>query len=138
MGAVVSYWCCAQIEGNREGLALHCLNLAGFTVYAPRIHVRRRSSTRKARVQTTSLFPGYAFVLIELQWHAARWCPGVLRLILDGVQPARVPEHVILDLRSRERDGVVVLPEKRTLRPGDPVRVVGGLFAGTQGASNKR
>jgi GAF domain-containing protein len=42
--------------------------------------------------------------------------PGVLKLILDGVQPARVPDRVILDLKSRERDGVVVLPEKRGVR----------------------
>ena len=31
------------------------------------------------------LFPGYAFVSIELQWHDARWCPGVATLIKDGL-----------------------------------------------------
>ena len=47
--------------------------------------------------QAAPLFPGYAFVLIELQWHAARWSPGVHRLVLDGLQPA-VPDKVIAEL----------------------------------------
>jgi hypothetical protein len=85
----VSYWACAQLEINRERLALHCLGLAGYEVYLPRIRSQRAMGLRKA---VTALFPGYAFVLIELQWHAARWSPGVLRLVLDGVQPAKVPD----------------------------------------------
>jgi transcriptional antiterminator RfaH len=76
------------------------------------------------------LFPGYAFVLIELQWHAARWSPGVIRLVLDGVQPARVPDRVIADLRSRERNGLVELSLRPGFRPGDKVRITRGLFAG--------
>ena len=37
------------------------------------------------------LFPGYLFLAIELQWHAARTAPGVARLVMDGERPARVP-----------------------------------------------
>ena len=33
------------------------------------------------------LFPGYVFVVIESQWHAARWSPGVSNLIMDGEKP---------------------------------------------------
>ena len=36
-----------------------------------------------------ALSPGYSFVLIELQWHAARWAPGTLGLVMDGITPAR-------------------------------------------------
>ena len=28
-------------------------------------------------VVTSALFPGYTFIAIELQWNAARYCPGV-------------------------------------------------------------
>jgi hypothetical protein len=44
----------------------------------------------------SALVPGYAFVQIALQWHAACWCPGVVRLVMDGVRPAKVPDTVML------------------------------------------
>jgi hypothetical protein len=61
-GRMGYYWACAQVDARRERLALYCLNLAGYQTYVP--HIR---SPRKASVP---LFPGYAFILIELQWHA--------------------------------------------------------------------
>jgi len=76
------------------------------------------------------LFPGYAFVLITLQWHAARWSPGVVRIVLDGLAPARVPDAVIAELRGRERNGLIELPKPPTVQPGDRVRVRRGPFAG--------
>lgn len=99
---VVAFWACAQLEANRERLALHCLRLGGFTTYLPRLLERRLIKGRTV-ISKLPLFPGYAFVWIELQWHAARWCPGVLRLVLDGAQPAKVPDQVIADLKKRER-----------------------------------
>jgi transcriptional antiterminator RfaH len=117
------YWACAQI--NRERLALHCLGLAGYEVYLPRIRSQRATGLRKA---VTPLFPGYAFVLIELQWHAARWSPGVLRLVLDGVQPAKVPDKVIIELKGREKNGLVTLAPPPGLRPGDRVLIKHGPF----------
>ena len=71
--------------------------------------------------------PGYAFVSIELQWHAARWCLGVLRLVLDGAQPARVPDKVIADLRKRERNGLIELPPPPDFQRGDCVRIIGAV-----------
>jgi transcriptional antiterminator RfaH len=128
IGAIMSYWACAQLEANRERLALHCLGLAGYQTYLPRIRVRRITQGRKVSVRTSPLFPGYAFVLIELQWHAARWSPGVLRLVLDSDRPARVPDRVIADLRGRECNGFVVLPPPPEFRCGDRVLVKHGPF----------
>jgi transcription antitermination factor NusG len=73
-------------------------------------------------------FPGYAFVLIELQWHTARRAPGVTRIVLDGAAPARVPDAVIAEIRSRERGGLVGLPAR--FKRGDPVRILRGPFQG--------
>ena len=123
------FWACAQLEGNRERLALHCLELGGFTTYLPRLRERRLVKGRQVTV-TPALFPGYAFVLIELQWHAARWAPGVIRLVLDGAQPAKVPNTVIDDLRRRERNGLIELPPPPGLQRGDHVKIVRGAFAG--------
>ena len=43
----MSYWACAQLEANRERLALHCLSLRGFEVYLPRLRVKRITLARK-------------------------------------------------------------------------------------------
>jgi transcriptional antiterminator RfaH len=124
----VSFWCAAQLEPNRERLALYLLMQERFTVYAPRLRVRRTVRGRRED-REAPLFPGYCFVWIELQWHRARWCPGVVRLIMEGVRPAKVSDAVIEEIRGRERNGAIELP-KRRLKPGDPVRLLAGPFRG--------
>jgi transcriptional antiterminator RfaH len=85
---------------------------------------RASGRPRNARNQDPRLlFPGYAFVLIVLQWHAASRTPGVIRLVLDGGVPARVPDGIIAELRGRERNGPVRLPKPHPFRPGDRVRI---------------
>jgi transcription antitermination factor NusG len=106
-----NYWCAARLMSRREAYATHCLGVAGFQTYLPRL--RENRTIRGRRVDTTPvLFPGYCFVLITLQWHAARWCPGVVTLIMAGDGcPARVPDRVITEIRSRERNGLIELPK---------------------------
>jgi transcription antitermination factor NusG len=123
----MAFWACAQLRPQRERLALYCLALAGYATYRPLLRQHRVSRGR--RIDTTpALFPGYAFVLIELQWHAARWAPGVVRIVLDGAAPAHVPDTVIAEIRSRERGGLVELPAR--FKRGDPVRILRGPFQG--------
>jgi len=100
------YWCCAQVEPRRERLASYCLTLAGYEIYQPLLREQRRSHGRKITV-TPPLFPGYLFVWVVRGWWDARWSPGVVRLIMDGLLPARVPDAVINEIRSRERGGFV-------------------------------
>src|SRR5262249_37686242 len=78
-------------------------------VYYPRLRDRRIRRGRRVELRP-ALFPGYAFVLIRLQqWYAARWAPGTLGLIMDGVGPAKVPDAVIAEIRRREVDGLIEL-----------------------------
>jgi transcriptional antiterminator RfaH len=121
----MAYWAACQLQPHRTALALHVLGLRGFETYCPRLRERRARYGRLHGV-IKPLFVGYTFVLIQLQWHAARWAPGTLGLIMDGERPARVPDNVIADLRARERNGAVELP--RRARPGDRVRVLRGPF----------
>jgi transcriptional antiterminator RfaH len=124
----MGYWTVAQLVPNRTSLALHALAQQNFTVYAPKIRERRIIRGYKTEV-LSALFPGYAFVLITLQWHAARWCPGVVRLVMDGVQPAKVANDVIREIRDRERNGAVEF-SRRVLKHGDRVRILAGPFRG--------
>jgi transcription antitermination factor NusG len=100
-GDSVSYWAVARLEPHRERLALHCLTLAGFTAYYPRLRDWRIRHGRRIEVRPP-LFPGYCFFMIEAQWHSARWSVGVIGLIMGGIQPARVPDSVIAEIRCRE------------------------------------
>ena len=120
------YWACAQVEPRRERLASHCLGLAGYEIYQPLLREQRRSSHGRKITVTPPLFPGYLFVWVVRGWWDARWSPGVVRLIMDGLLPARVPDAVINEIRSRERGGFVELSRPRGLRPGMRVRVISG------------
>jgi transcriptional antiterminator RfaH len=129
----MSYWAVVRLEAQRERLALHCLGLAGYETYFPRLRERRISHGRRIEVRPP-LFPGYAFFVVEAQWHTARWSAGVIGLIMNGIQPARVADEVIADIRSRERGGLIDLqPPLGALRPGDRVKVTAGPFTGHLG-----
>ncbi len=122
----MAYWAVAQLQPQRQALALHLLGQRQFPAYAPRLRERRIIRGRRVECEVP-LFPSYAFIEIELQWHAARWCPGVVRLVMDGLQPAKVPGAVIEEIRGRERNGAVELP-KRRLQYGDRVKILAGPF----------
>ena len=94
------YWCAAQLQPQRDGLAPSLSPPTGIEIYAPRLREPRTAHGRKV-VRTPLLFPGYLFVRIELQWHAARWAPGVVRLVHEWCwTPAAVPDGVITDLQG--------------------------------------
>jgi len=138
----MAIWSAVRLQPHRERLALTELARAGFETYCPRILHRRVAQGRK--IETTPLlFPGYVFVLIVAQWHAARWVPGVIGFVMGGERPARVPDAVIDELKGRERNGIIKLPEKP--KPGSrvdfqvnerlrikvgPLRGLFGLYAG--------
>ena len=125
----MAYWCAARLLARREHLALRFLAQSGYETYFPQLREHRVSFGRKIEVRP-GLFPGYAFVLIQLQWHTARWAPGTLGLIMDGIQPAKVPDPVIEEIRSRERNGLVELPRREVFKAGDKVRITQGLLLG--------
>jgi transcriptional antiterminator RfaH len=128
----VMYWACARLEPRREAVAQHFLRLAGYEIYIPRVREQRLRRNRRVEV-ISPLFPAYGFVAIIQGWHSARWSIGVAGIIMDGVQPTRVPDSVIADIRNRERNGAIELPKPPGLRAGDKVRIVRGAFGGQLG-----
>src|SRR5262249_14094029 len=125
----MAYWCACRLQPHREALALHCLALNGFETYYPRVRDRRIRFGRTIE-NRPALFPGYAFVLIQLQWHTARWSPGTLGLIMDGARPAKVADDVIAEIRRRETNGLIELPPPPPLWRGARVRILRGPLSG--------
>jgi transcriptional antiterminator RfaH len=128
----VAYWAVSRLALKHERLALHCLGLAGYEVYLPRLRERRIVRGRRVEV-TPPLFPGYLFLRIELQWSAARWAPGTLGLIMNGEGPAHVSDAVVAELRARERRGAIELARPPQFRCGDRVRILQGPLQGHLG-----
>jgi len=62
--------------------------------------------------------------------HTNRKTGHAMSLVMDGLQPAKVPSAVIAEIRSRERGGLVELAKRPPGRPGDPVRVMRRPFEG--------
>jgi hypothetical protein len=118
----MAFWSCARLEPRREAVAQHFLKLAGYEVYIPQVREQRLRRSRRVEV-ISPLFPAYAFIVIERQWHSARWTIGVTAIIMDGATPARVPDQVIDEIRRREVRGCE-LPKLPSMRAGDRVRVL--------------
>jgi hypothetical protein len=107
------------------------LEQAGYEVYLPLVRWR----TRRRCTRVTPLFPGYCFTRIELQWHAIRQCPGVIRIVrCGGDEPSHVPDEVIAEIRSREHHGAIDLrKERKRLKAGDRVQIIDGILADRRG-----
>jgi len=119
-----SVWAPSAVRVNTKLLQSHAQIEGGASV-GSHTDAGSRSGRRS--------FRGYCFLTVEAQWYAARWSIGVIGLIMDGVRPARVADQVIDDLRKRERNGLIELPQRSGLKPGDQVRILQGSFAGQLG-----
>src|SRR6516165_10111218 len=105
----MAYWACAQVAPLQERAAQHFLGLHGFESYCPRLRIVRRRPGGRQIVTKPRLFPSYVFVAIVAGWWSARWCPHVVRLILNGATPAVVSDQIIAEIRRREVDGLIEL-----------------------------
>lgn len=129
----MSFWAVARTPSNRELYASMKLAIAGFETLAPRAKL-----IEDGRSRISALFPGYVFVKIFDRWHDARWCPGVINLIMAGEQPAKCPEFEIVKIieATNQKTGLVRLPKNPRIAPrtriveGSSVRILTGSFRG--------
>jgi transcriptional antiterminator RfaH len=84
-------------------------------------------------VSKVPLFPSYLFIWIAAGWWNARWCPGIVRLLVNGDTPMVVPDNLINEIKSRERGGLIELPRRDAFQVGDQVRITAGAFTGQLG-----
>jgi len=126
-------WIVARTEPAREQTARRFLELAKFTVYIPRLRERQTKGGRRIE-RLRPLFPSYAFIAFQGgRWWDARWSVGVAAVIMAGDGPAQLGDHIIDELRARERGGAVELPRREAFRVGDEVRIVAGPMQGLRG-----
>lgn len=118
----MSFWSVVQTHSQRENAAADHLKDRGFEVYLPRIKVLSGNGYRRI----VPLFPGYLFVRITHGWYPIVSTAGVMRLLRNGNQPAKIEDDIVREIQTREVGGIIKLP--RRLQIGDQVRILRGAF----------
>lgn len=130
------HWYVAQTQVHCEAKASHNLIRQGFDIYLPR-YLKRRRHARKVDTVAAPLFPRYLFVNIDMttqRWRSIQSTFGVSRLVMNGDEPAAVPNGVLGALRAREDEkGFVKLDRRPAFVPGDRVRILAGAFMDSLG-----
>jgi transcriptional antiterminator RfaH len=146
LAAEAAQWLVGRTQSRRERWAAANAERQGAETYLPLVLERgsyllrkghRTQMTPGARYRSsrvTPLFPGYIFIR-TLQWRYLLGTFGLIDLVRSGELPSIVPQTIIDDLRKREAEGIVQLPEaqKYLFHDNDAVRVIDGPFAGKQG-----
>jgi transcription antitermination factor NusG len=127
------YWSVAQCVAGRENYIADNLEERDFEVMNLRVRQRLKSTSR-----VVALFPGYCFVWIRDHFWAARRAPGVIDLVMNGLQPAKVPPAEITRITATldPKTMIVKLPKRTKVTtpigfaPGDNVKILSGQFRG--------
>jgi transcription antitermination factor NusG len=122
-------WFVARTLAHRESSAQFNLDQQGFRSFVPRLR-RTVRHARKLRNVEAPLFPGYIFLILDLQrdrWRAVNGTIGIATLIMGCEQPTPVPTGVVETLiAASDRSGLFNLD--RGLEIGQRVRILSGPF----------
>ncbi len=109
-----------------------CLNLErqGWRTFCPRIAKTIRSA-RRVKTELRPLFPGYAFVALDINrdaWSSVNSTFGVRHLVRSGDLPSALPDGVVPALMEMS-DGSGRVDFSSRLTVGESVRFLAGPFA---------
>jgi len=99
-------------------------------------HTRIVTHARRKIVRRLPFFPGYMFVLLDLErdrWRTVNGTMGVRGLIMQGEKPLPCPIGLVEKLQSCCDENGIFNPVF-DLKLGDAVRIVGGPFADAIGS----
>jgi transcriptional antiterminator RfaH len=124
-------WYVIRSKPNKEDFLSSQLTAYGIQVFYPRIRVK--TVNPRAR-KVKPYFPSYLFVHVNLEEvspSTLHWMPGAVNLVSFDGQPAPVPDTLISAV-ERQIDQINASQENMLngLKPGDPVLIQGGPFAG--------
>ena len=125
-------WYIALTEPSRENTAAAGLIGRRFVCYAPSIIKSVWTATKKRRLVSRPMFPGYLFVQLHLgnePWNYVRGVPGIREFLKTMGRPVTVPAMAIDKIKLKE--GELLLPPKDRAEywKGKQVEVMSGQFA---------
>ncbi|MDC9720906.1 MAG: transcription/translation regulatory transformer protein RfaH [Gammaproteobacteria bacterium] len=130
----VSNWLLLQVKPRQETRALENLERQNGDCYCPQIWVEKLSRGKRVQVEE-ALFPGYLFINAQpevngLSYTSIRSSRGVSKIVGFGMEPIKVPEELIAQLRLREAAGLPSAVAQDLPQKGDAVTILEGPFKG--------
>lgn len=128
-------WYLVYCKPRQESVARENLTRQGYETYLPFMRdVRRRQGRRVTLI--APMFPRYLFIHLNRQtdnWAPIRSTLGVVSIVRFGRAAARVPDELLVMLRSREDAQGIQILSVEEYKPGSRVRITQGGFAGYEG-----
>ena len=134
-----THWYALRSKPRKEDIVWEQLNSRSIENFFPRLRVHPVNPRSK---KVKPYFPGYMFVKVDLDevgLSTFQWMPHSVGLVSFGGEPAYVPDNLINTLQKRvdeinEAGGEVY----DGLKPGDPIKISDGPFAGYEAIFNER
>jgi len=123
-------WLVAQIKPKSHDLAFRNLERQGFETFMPKIKVTKKKGNKFINIEVF-LFPGYAFIGIDLQdtyWTKINSTYGVSKLLSFNNKPSEVPLDFMVALKKRFQDNFNPIIDEN-LKRGDIIKFNNGPFA---------
>ena len=128
-------WYLVHTKPRQEEMALRNLQVQNYECYLPTLPKEKISQQALTLVEQP-LFPRYLFIRLGIDFKSQSWSPirstpGVSRLVRFGLEPAKVDDDLVANLREYEAK----LKERpiELFQGGDKIRVVQGPFTGIEG-----
>src|SRR5215469_4893542 len=127
-----SAWYVIRTRQYKERIVVQGTSLFVQDIYLPLLRTKKRGLGRLIE-RIEPLFPCYLFARFRLEEAHYRLMRsvGVVSLVCIGGEPCEVDAQTIQDIRSRERDGVIVLNPQR-LQPRQRVTITEGSLRGIE------
>ena len=133
------HWYALRAKPRKEDIVWQQIRSQEIEHYYPRVKVHP-VNPRARKVKP--YFPGYLFIRVDLEdkgISAFKWMPHSLGLVSFGGEPAYIPDNVLYEMRQRVQEIADAGGEVFDgLKPGDPVRVHEGPFAGYEAIFDSR
>lgn len=125
-------WYLVVTKPQSELKAQENLSRQGYETYLPLAQTSRRRNGKYIK-RTEAFFSRYLFISLNKEldnWAPIRSTIGVAGMVRFGGMPAVVPEKMINDLKNNENEFGYQSLEKKELKSGDKVEIIGGPFDG--------
>ena len=132
-------WYAMRSKPGKEDFLAGQLVSYGVEIFYPRIRVAPVNPRARKLIP---YFPNYLFIRVDLDQvnvSDLRWMPGASGIVSFDGEPASVPDPLIVSLR-RQLDSLQAASRNLLdeLRPGDPILIQTGPFAGYEAIFDER
>ncbi len=124
-------WYLIHTKVRQENVAEINLQHLGVETFCPCIENTRSTSSQGKAKKNNPLFPGYIFVRVDIsrEFRKVSYCRGVIRVVKFGLTPAIVEDEIVNTIKTREKNGLVVIRHP-SFKRGQTIVIDNGPFQG--------